>query len=181
MKSSCENGDDAPISRENAAGGENEENEEAGSYPKDLSYGVYDCEPSSVDPNGTIISGSDQKPRIVLMGLRRYARKLLFSNGNCSNSSSHGTYFMRECKPLYIKICLILMGFLGVGKVPFKRSYSIRCHPTKLFFSSPPTKLSKRTYQILRLYNFTYGTFQDKSISLILHLIPKTFLVDVEH
>ncbi|CAL8083415.1 unnamed protein product [Orchesella dallaii] len=65
----AENGDDltVAVAQKNAS----EVTEEAGSYPKDLSYGVYDCDPSSVDPNGTIISGIEQKPRIVLMGLRR--------------------------------------------------------------------------------------------------------------
>lgn len=64
---STENGGDIPIPQSPTV----EVNEEPGSYPKDLSYGVYDCDPSSVDPNGTIISGIEQKPRIVLMGLRR--------------------------------------------------------------------------------------------------------------
>lgn len=69
MFQSGENGEEIPITQN--VPDEVEVNEEPGSYPKDLSYGVYDCDPSSVDPNGTIISGIEQKPRIVLMGLRR--------------------------------------------------------------------------------------------------------------
>lgn len=44
--------------------------EVAGSFTKDFDYGVYDCDPT-MDSGGNLIGGSENKPRILLMGLRR--------------------------------------------------------------------------------------------------------------
>lgn len=164
MCQSGENGEEIPNTQNVPE--EVEANEEPGSYPKDLSYGVYDCDPSSVDPNGTIISGIEQKPRIVLMGLRRY-------NKNAAIKHIH-TVRVKGIFNLNDRYWV-----LGVGKVPYKKSFSTKCHPMRLYFWSQQIKWSKKTFPILPLSSFIFGISPDRSTFLTPHLIRRIFSVGV--
>lgn len=85
-----------------------------GSFPKGFGYPDDENDIHSNDVSDRALTG-EVKPRILIMGLRRYENPLsdVTSLDSCSAEAANRRY---------------------------RKSFSIRCHPTRPYFSRAPTK-----------------------------------------
>jgi len=73
--------------------GDGELNEGASSY---TNYGVFDCESANMEPGGTMSGVSEHKPRILLMGLRRYFLQLCDTVNNSDQFSTCVSFILLQ-------------------------------------------------------------------------------------